>query len=51
MDLARITDLQLVETAREAARRFFKTDPELTRPAHQPLARRLEHVLREGEIN
>jgi len=51
MDLARITDLQLVEAAREAARRFFKTDPELADPAHQLLAQRLQQALGEGEIN
>jgi ATP-dependent DNA helicase RecG len=41
LQLASITDLKLIETAREAARRFFETDPELTHPDHRLLARRL----------
>ena len=38
LKLSSVTDLQLVEVARKAARRFFKTDPELTNPDNQPLA-------------
>ncbi len=48
MDLATIADLRLVEQAREAARRFFETDPELVDPAHRLLARRVERLLEEG---
>ncbi len=47
-ELARIADLQLVERAREAARRFFETDPELEDPAHRLLARRVERILEQG---
>jgi ATP-dependent DNA helicase RecG len=48
MELATMADLRLVERAREAARRFFKTDPELADPAHRLLARRVERLLEEG---
>jgi ATP-dependent DNA helicase RecG len=48
MELASIADLELVEQAREAARRFFKTDPDLADPAHRLLARRVERLLEEG---
>ncbi len=52
MELADIADLRLVEKAREAARRFFETDPELADPAHRLLARRVERLLeRGGEIS
>jgi ATP-dependent DNA helicase RecG len=52
MELADIADLRLVERAREAARRFFETDPELADPAHRLLARRVERLLeRGGEIS
>jgi ATP-dependent DNA helicase RecG len=36
--LAQISDLSLVERAREAARRLFEDDPELALPEHQLLA-------------
>jgi ATP-dependent DNA helicase RecG len=48
MELASITDLRLVERAREAARRFFKTDPQLDDPAHRLLAERVDQILEEG---
>jgi ATP-dependent DNA helicase RecG len=48
MELADVADLRLVEQAREAARRFFKTDPELADPAHRLLARRVERLLENG---
>jgi ATP-dependent DNA helicase RecG len=48
MELAKIADLRLVERAREAARRFFETDPELEDPAHRLLARRVDRILEEG---
>jgi hypothetical protein len=48
MQLASIADLRLVERAREAARRFFKTDPQLQDPAHRLLHERVDRILREG---
>ena len=48
MELASIADLRLVERAREAARRFFKTDPQLDDPAHHLLAQRVGRILEEG---
>jgi ATP-dependent DNA helicase RecG len=48
IDLAAIADLGLVEQAREAARRFFETDPQLVDPAHRLLARRVERLLEKG---
>ncbi len=48
MELATVADLRLVEQAREAARRFFKTDPELDDPAHRLLARRVKQLLEKG---
>jgi ATP-dependent DNA helicase RecG len=48
MSLADVTDLRLVEQAREAARRFFHTDPELANPAHRLLSRRVERLLDKG---
>ncbi len=57
LHLADITDLKMIEAAREAARRFFERDPELTHPDHRLLARRLAEFweerdfLQEGEIS
>ena len=48
MEIAEVADLRLVERAREAARRFFETDPELVDPAHRLLARRVERLLEQG---
>jgi ATP-dependent DNA helicase RecG len=41
LKLASVTDLKLIETAREAARRFFETDPELAQPDNRLLARQV----------
>ncbi len=41
LKLASVTDLRLVEAAREAASRFFETDPELADPDNRLLARRV----------
>lgn len=50
--LANVTDLRLVEAAREAARRFFETDPELGNPDNRPLARRVAEFWKgEGEVS
>jgi len=46
LKLASVTDLRLVEVAREAARVFFKTDPELQDPDNRLLARRLAQFWR-----
>jgi ATP-dependent DNA helicase RecG len=52
LKLASVTDLRLVEAAREAARRFFETDPELTDPDNRLLARRVAQFWRgEGEVS
>jgi len=41
LKLASVTDLKLVQVAREAARRFFESDPELADPDNRLLARRV----------
>ena len=41
LKLASVTDLRLVQAAREAAYRFFETDPELADPDNRLLARRV----------
>jgi ATP-dependent DNA helicase RecG len=52
LKLASVTDLKLIEAAREAAQRFFKTDPELTDPDNRLLARRVAEFWKgEGEIS
>lgn len=52
MDLARLTDVRLVESTRRAARRLFESDPELADPAHRLLAQRVDRILDEkGEIS
>ena len=52
LKLASVTDLQLVEAAREAARRFFETDPELANPDNRLLARRVAQFWKgEGEVS
>ena len=48
LEIASLTNLRLLETAREAARRFFERDPELTRPEHQLLAQKVTEVERRG---
>ncbi len=49
--LASIADLRAVEAAREAAKRFFETDPELKKPESRTLVRQLEQFWEEGEIS
>jgi ATP-dependent DNA helicase RecG len=52
LKLASVTDLRLVEAAREAARRFFETDPELADPDNRLLARRVEQFWSgKGEVS
>ncbi len=52
LKLASVTDLKLVEAAREAARRFFQTDPELADPDNRLLARQVARFWKEkGEIS
>jgi ATP-dependent DNA helicase RecG len=42
LKLASVTDLPLIEAARDAARRFFETDPELAHPDNRLLARKVQ---------
>jgi ATP-dependent DNA helicase RecG len=52
LKLASVTDLRLVEAARETARRFFETDPQLANPDHRLLARRVEQFWTgKGEVS
>jgi ATP-dependent DNA helicase RecG len=52
LKLASVTDLQLIKAAREAARRFFETDPELSNPDNRLLARRVAQFWQgEGETS
>jgi ATP-dependent DNA helicase RecG len=52
LKMASVTDLRLVEAAREAARRFFETDPELADPDNRLLARRVAQFWKgKGEIS
>lgn len=52
LKLASVTDLRLVEAAREAARRFFETDPELADPDNRLLARRVAQFWKgKGEVS
>jgi len=54
LKLASVTDLRLIEAAREAARRFFETDPELASPGNRLLARRVARFWKEegeGEVS
>ncbi len=48
LELAKIADLRLVERARQAAHRFFETDPQLADPAHRLLSRRVNRILEHG---
>lgn len=48
LELAEVADLRLVERARQTARRFFETDPQLADPAHRLLAQRVCRVLEQG---
>jgi ATP-dependent DNA helicase RecG len=50
--LASLADLRIIEAVREAARRFFQTDPELTDPDNRLLARQVTRFWEEkGEIS
>ncbi|MEE8389762.1 MAG: ATP-dependent DNA helicase RecG [Anaerolineae bacterium] len=52
LKLASVADLQIIEAAREAARRFFETDPELADPDHRLLARRVAQFWEtKGEVS
>ncbi len=57
LHLADITDLRMIEAARETAQRLFERDPRLIHPDHRLLARRLaefweeREFLQEGEIS
>jgi len=52
LKLASVTDLPLVEVAREAARRFFETDPELADPDNRLLARQVAQLWKgKGEVS
>jgi ATP-dependent DNA helicase RecG len=51
LKLASIADLRTVEAAREAAQRFFETDPKLNKPESRPLVEQLEQFWEEGEIS
>jgi ATP-dependent DNA helicase RecG len=52
LKLASVTDLKLIEAAREAAQRFFETDPQLTHPDNRLLARRVAEFWKgEGEVS
>ncbi len=52
LKLANVSDLRTIEAARETARRFFKTDPELADPDSRLLARRVAQFWEEkGEIS
>ena len=52
LKLASVTDLRLIEVAREAARRFFETDPELADPDNRLLARQVAQFWKgEGEVS
>jgi ATP-dependent DNA helicase RecG len=52
LKLARVSDLRTIEAAREVARRFFETDPELADPDNRLLARRVMQFWEEqGEIS
>jgi ATP-dependent DNA helicase RecG len=52
LKLASVTDVRMIEAAREAARRFFETDPELAHPDNRLLARRVAQFWKgEGEVS
>jgi ATP-dependent DNA helicase RecG len=52
LKLANVSDLRTIENARQAARRFFETDPELADPDSQLLARRVAQFWEEkGELS
>ena len=50
--LANVTDIKLIEAAREAARDFFETDPELAHPENHLLAEQVSRFWKgEGEVS
>ncbi len=52
LKLADMADVRIIEAAREAARRFFETDPELTDPDNRLLARQVTRFWEEkGELS
>jgi ATP-dependent DNA helicase RecG len=51
LKMASLADLKLIERARAEARRFFETDPGLSRPAHRLLARRVQEMWEHGEVS
>ena len=52
LKLASVTDLRLVGIARQAAQRFFETDPELADPDNRLLARRVAQFWEgKGEVS
>jgi len=51
LKLASVTDLRLVKAAREAACRFFETDPELADPDNRLLARRVAQFWKGKEVS
>jgi len=52
LKMARLSDLKLLELARDEAIKIFKTDPYLQRPEHMLLAREVSRLwYSEGELN
>ncbi len=47
--LASLTDVRLIEKAREAAEKFFELDPEMAKPEHQALIQTLHRFWGAGE--
>jgi ATP-dependent DNA helicase RecG len=44
LKVARLSDIDLLEQARDEAARLLEADPELARPEHRPLARQVSHL-------
>jgi len=52
LQLAAVTDVPLIKAAREAAKSFFETDPELANPDHRLLAQHVARLWRgEGDVS
>jgi len=49
LKMATIADLRLLERVREAANRLLEEDPDLQRPEHRLLARRVAEMWSKGE--
>ncbi len=47
--MASITDIKLIEEARQHASEIFESDPELSAPEHQPLHKMMNRFWRSGE--